>query len=640
MRIDRRLVLSIVLFLASSGAAWGIGVFEYVLPAGNDGPTGIAVGADGALWFTAEGTNKIGRITTTGTITEFAVPTPNSAPVGIVAGPDGALWFTELVGNQLGRITTDGALSEYSVPTPGSHPQGITVGPDGAIWFTELASNKIGRISPGGIFTEFPLASAAGPLFIITGPDGALWFTESAAAGNKIGRITTKGVITEFAVPTANSEPYGITVGPDGALWFTERMAKKIGRITTAGEVSELPTLGPGFGIVTGPDGNLWFTEPDSAKLSSLSTAGSVTEVTLPTANAGPQGITVGPDGGLWFAEGSVGQIGHASFACTPNGTTLCLDDQAGDRRWQLNLTFNTADGGGHAGNGNAIPLAGLGVARGGLFWFFSAGNPEMLVKLLDACSLNQQFWVFAAATTNAGFTLTVIDTRTGRVKAYTNRDGTAAPPVQDTSAFACTNGDAAPRSEPAGKQATASERAPDLGPASPALFDAAAAGVSEPGTASAVNVSEPGPAGAADISELEADAAGVWELAPISSTDAAACSSSSTAVCIDGRFLLAVTYRAGHGHTGPGQAIPLQTLGVAQGGLFWFFSADNPEMLIKVLDGCGVNRRFWIFYAAGTNVGFTVTVTDTQTGMQKTYTNALGTAAPPVQDTSALPCP
>src|SRR5258707_1434524 len=38
----------------------------------------------------------------------------------------------------------------------------------------------------------------------------------------------------EFPVPTANSQPAGITAGPDGALWFTERAANKIGRITTA----------------------------------------------------------------------------------------------------------------------------------------------------------------------------------------------------------------------------------------------------------------------------------------------------------------------------------------------------------------------------------------------------------------------
>src|SRR2546429_638765 len=65
------------------------------------------------------------------------------------------------------------------------------------------------------------------------GPDGALWFTESL--GNKIGRITTAGAVTEYPIPTSNSGPYGIVAGPDGALWFTEQLGGKIGRITTTG---------------------------------------------------------------------------------------------------------------------------------------------------------------------------------------------------------------------------------------------------------------------------------------------------------------------------------------------------------------------------------------------------------------------
>jgi hypothetical protein len=71
-----------------------------------------------------------------------------------------------------------------------------------------------------------PTASS-GPTGITTGPDGALWFTERAG---KIGRITTAGVITEFPVPTASSSPNGITAGPDGGLWFTETAGNNIGR--------------------------------------------------------------------------------------------------------------------------------------------------------------------------------------------------------------------------------------------------------------------------------------------------------------------------------------------------------------------------------------------------------------------------
>src|SRR5579864_5791644 len=80
----------------------------------------------------------------------------------------------------------------------------------------------------------YPVPTAySGPQGITAGPDGALWFTE--IYGDRIGRITTAGVITEYLVPTAHSLPWGIAAGPDGALWFTENnvyRGNKVGRIT------------------------------------------------------------------------------------------------------------------------------------------------------------------------------------------------------------------------------------------------------------------------------------------------------------------------------------------------------------------------------------------------------------------------
>jgi virginiamycin B lyase len=68
--------------------------------------------------------------------------------VSITAGPDGNLWFTEDAGNNIGRITTTGEITEFPIPTPQSGPHGIAVGPDGNLWFTEQTGNKIGRINP------------------------------------------------------------------------------------------------------------------------------------------------------------------------------------------------------------------------------------------------------------------------------------------------------------------------------------------------------------------------------------------------------------------------------------------------------------------------------------------------------------
>ncbi|MDP6581208.1 MAG: hypothetical protein QF681_11170 [Vicinamibacterales bacterium] len=75
--------------------------------------------------------------------------------------------------------------------------------------------------------------------------------------------------------------------------------------------------------------------------------------------------------------------------------------------------------------------------------------------------------------------------------------------------------------------------------------------------------------------------------------------------------------------------------------GIFYFFNPDNTELVVKLLDGCEANNHFWLFAAAATDVGYDLTVTDTDTGAVKTYTNPRGTAAPVVTDTTAFAtCP
>src|SRR4029077_12914473 len=76
----------------------------------------------------------------------------------ITLGPDGALWFAETVAGKIGRITTSGVITEYSIPTANSYPYGITTGSDGALWFTEVSAQKIGRITTDGLVTEFPVS--------------------------------------------------------------------------------------------------------------------------------------------------------------------------------------------------------------------------------------------------------------------------------------------------------------------------------------------------------------------------------------------------------------------------------------------------------------------------------------------------
>jgi hypothetical protein len=94
--------------------------------------------------------------------------------------------------------------------------------------------------------------------------------------------------------------------------------------------------------------------------------------------------------------------------------------------------------------------------------------------------------------------------------------------------------------------------------------------------------------------------------------------------VCLlSNRFRVTVAWNDQHtaGHTGTGSDVT----DTDQTGFFWFFNSASKELVVKIVDGRGFNGKFWFFYGALSDVEYTITVTDTQTGSVRTYHNAPG---------------
>lgn len=120
--------------------------------------------------------------------------------------------------------------------------------------------------------------------------------------------------------------------------------------------------------------------------------------------------------------------------------------------------------------------------------------------------------------------------------------------------------------------------------------------------------------------------------------SSAGSCVASATALCLNqDRFKVETEWKTTAGAVGVGNAVEL----TADTGYFWFFGTDNVEVIVKVLDACGFNARYWVFGAGLTDVEVLLRVTDTQTGAVRSYTNQLGTPFKPLQDTNAFStCP
>jgi streptogramin lyase len=271
------------------------------------GLSGLAVGADGNLWFAEQNTNKIGRMLPDGAVTEWTVPTVNAAPRGLIAGPDGNLWFMDAAG--IGRITVQGSIVEFSTP-PNLTVAWLAAGPDGNVWFTAQLSvqppgnnppvldGEVGRISPAGVIVEFPMKAL--PIAVTSGPDGNLWVTNSLG----IARVTPAGAITQLWFP-AQEAPLTIITGPDGNLWFTRNSPNHIGRLSPSGafSFSDVPTtyrVGASE-LAPGPGGTVWFAGRGSASLGRITPDGVATDIRVGVSNI--TGIVQGPDGAMWFAD-------------------------------------------------------------------------------------------------------------------------------------------------------------------------------------------------------------------------------------------------------------------------------------------------------------------------------------------------
>ena len=101
-----------------------------------------------------------------------------------------------------------------------------------------------------------------------------------------------------------------------------------------------------------------------------------------------------------------------------------------------------------------------------------------------------------------------------------------------------------------------------------------------------------------------------------------AGCVPSDRVLCLGGgRFRAEIQWRDFEGHSDRGHAVSL----TPDTGYFWFFDAANVEVIVKALDGQGLNGHHWVFYGALSSVEYTLTVTDTQTGAARRYINPSG---------------
>lgn len=196
-----------------------------------------------------------------------AYPVPaGSHPHDVAPARDGGVWYTAQGSGKLGWLDpATGSVKEYPLGT-GSAPHGVIVGPDGAAWVTDGGQNAIVRVDPAsGEVKKFPLPADRRNANLNTAAfdkQGRLWFTGQGGVYGRL--IPSTGEVKVYDAPKGPG-PYGITVTPNGEVYYASLAGNHIGKInpeTGQATVIESPTPGQGARRVWSDSrGRVWVSE-------------------------------------------------------------------------------------------------------------------------------------------------------------------------------------------------------------------------------------------------------------------------------------------------------------------------------------------------------------------------------------------
>jgi len=179
---------------------------------------------------------------------DYRMEQPQDIPTAIAVGKDGAVWFTIDFADAIG-VFKDNRIQRIPKGRENFEPLGLAVDRDGAAWYTDGPSRLISRMSPDGAVASFALSTPVAKLArLAAAPDGAVWFAEESSYS--FTRLKD-GTFTRHAVSTPGIAPFGVAVDASGTVWGTLPRANRLVRISARGEIAELdlPARG-GAGLV------------------------------------------------------------------------------------------------------------------------------------------------------------------------------------------------------------------------------------------------------------------------------------------------------------------------------------------------------------------------------------------------------
>jgi virginiamycin B lyase len=230
------LVFALALLALPPGARAEVAVQTYALPASGGAPHDLAVGPDGIVWYTAQGTGQLGRLDPATGKVDLIPLGAGAAPHGVIIGPDGAPWITEGGTNSIVRVDPrTREVKHWPLPESRGYVNLNTLAFDGRgrVWFTGQ-SGVYGRLDPKTAAMQvWDAPRGRGPYGIAATPSGDVYY--ASLAGSYIARVDLDtGASTVLEPPTRNQGARRVWSDSKGRIWVSEWNSGNVSRYDPA----------------------------------------------------------------------------------------------------------------------------------------------------------------------------------------------------------------------------------------------------------------------------------------------------------------------------------------------------------------------------------------------------------------------
>jgi virginiamycin B lyase len=307
--------------------AMNIVYVEYDMPGPSRMPFSAAPDKDGNVWIPNFGVaDKITRLNpTTGEMQDFQVPFTGTAAIhSAVPAADGSVWLTEQGSNKLGRwdpVTKK--ITEFQDPyetgkegiEDGGEKHTVRLDTRGNAWASGVPLTKFDPET--GKFTH--IDEVPRTYDIKTDKNGDAWFTNQNK--NAIGRVDGKTMkVTQWTMPTPKSFPRRMELASDGTVWIGEFDAGKIAHFEPQTQTfKEFVLPGPDptpYALNIDRDGFVWYNSHRQDVIGRLDPkTGKVTEYPFPHSELAMREFFLDAEGRMWYGSNPNNKVGYFYLA-------------------------------------------------------------------------------------------------------------------------------------------------------------------------------------------------------------------------------------------------------------------------------------------------------------------------------------